>query len=115
MRHREDGTSAPVKHGRPGSLKGLMSSPGYRRRNYPWTITSLTSFENVKSARSAIIPNKTESVLSIYVNNPVSDTISFYSLVSSEANFDSLVFRVDSVNVICSFQATFHGRKWNRY
>ncbi len=76
-----------------------MSSRGYRRRNYPWTITSSTSFENVKSARSAIIPNKAESVLSIFVNNPVRDTISFFSLVSSEANFDTLVFRVDSVNV----------------
>jgi hypothetical protein len=73
--------------------------PWIQKIDYPWTITSLTSFENVKSARSAIIPNKAESVLSIYVNNPVRDTVSFYSLVSSEADFDTLVFRVDSVNV----------------
>jgi len=72
--------------------------PWIQKEEYPWTITSLTSFENVKSARSAIIPNKAESVLSIFVNNPVRDTVSFYTLVSSEANYDSLIFRVDSVN-----------------
>lgn len=73
--------------------------PWIQKEEYPWTITSLTSFENVKSARSAIIPNKAESVLSVFVNNPVRDTVSFYTLVSSEANYDTLVFRVDSVNV----------------
>jgi hypothetical protein len=73
--------------------------PWIQKEDYPWTITSSTAYENVKSARSGIIPNKAESVLSIFVNNPVKDTISFFSLVSSEANYDTLVFRVDSVNV----------------
>ena len=72
--------------------------PWIQKGEYPWTITSLTSFENIKSARSGIIPNKAESVLSIFVNNPVKDTISFYSQVSSEANYDTLVFRIDSIN-----------------
>jgi len=64
---------------------------------YPWIITSSASFENVNSARSALIPDKSESVLAIYVNNPVADTISFYIRVSSEPTYDKLTFRVDSV------------------
>jgi len=65
--------------------------------DYPWIITSSASFENINSARSAPIPDKTESILSIYVNNPVKDTISFYVRVSSEPVYDKLTFRVDSV------------------
>ena len=64
--------------------------------NYPWTISSATSYENIKSARSAAIPDKTETILSIYVNNPVRDTVSFYTRVSTESNYDELMFRIDS-------------------
>jgi hypothetical protein len=71
--------------------------PWMRSEEYPWTITSQTSYENVCSARSGLIPDKTETVLSIYVNNPVADTLSFYTRVSSELNYDVLTFRVDSV------------------
>jgi hypothetical protein len=66
----------------------------------PWTITSSLSWENSHSARSGVIPDKSESVLAIYVNNPVEDTVSFYSRVSSEPNYDELVFRIDSVNIL---------------
>lgn len=72
--------------------------PWIQKGDYPWTITSLTSFENIKSARSGNVPDKMETILSIYVNNPVRDTVSFYSLVSSEANYDEMIFRIDSVN-----------------
>ncbi|MDX9772328.1 MAG: C25 family cysteine peptidase [Bacteroidales bacterium] len=71
--------------------------PWIRTGDYPWTITSLYSFENTRSARSGIIPDNTESILSIYVNNPVADTLSFYARVSSESNYDELIFRIDSV------------------
>lgn len=64
---------------------------------YPWIITSSVSYENVFSARSAPIPDKTESILAIYVNNPVADTMSFFVRVSSEPIYDELTFRVDSV------------------
>ena len=64
---------------------------------YPWIITSSVSYENVFSARSAPIPDKTESTLAIYVNNPVADTMSFFVRVSSEPIYDELTFRVDSV------------------
>jgi len=71
--------------------------PWIQDETYPWTITSSFSWENSHSARSAIIPDKSESELSIYVNNPVGDTVSFYSRVSSEPNYDELIFRIDSV------------------
>lgn len=71
--------------------------PWIQKGDYPWIITSSASFENVHSARSAPIPDKSESVLSIYVNNPVADTVSFYVRVSSEPTYDELTFRVDSV------------------
>jgi hypothetical protein len=71
--------------------------PWIRKGDYPWVITSSASFENVASARSAVMPDKTESVLSVYVNNPVTDTLSFFFRVSSEPNYDELIFRVDSL------------------
>lgn len=71
--------------------------PWIRNEAWPWIITSSNSYENTHSARSASIPDKTESVLSIYVNNPVADTLSFYVRVSSEPTYDHLTFRVDSV------------------
>jgi hypothetical protein len=71
--------------------------PWIRSGDYPWIITSASSWENVNSARSAPIPDKSESILSIYVNNPVADTLSFYVRVSSEPVYDLLTFRVDSM------------------
>jgi hypothetical protein len=71
--------------------------PWIQRPEYPWTITSSTAFENILSARSGAIPDKSETVLSIYVNNPVADTISFYSRTSSEPIYDELIFMIDSV------------------
>ncbi len=70
--------------------------PWIQRAENPWTITSSSSFENVLSARSGAITDKQETVLAIYVNNPVADTISFYSRVSSEPTYDELTFRIDS-------------------
>ncbi len=65
--------------------------------DHPWIITSSASYENIHSARSAPIADKSESVLAIYVNNPVADTVSFYVRVSSEPTYDMLTFRVDSL------------------
>ncbi|MCI0522865.1 MAG: C25 family cysteine peptidase [Bacteroidales bacterium] len=71
--------------------------PWIQEKDIPWTITTSTAFENVRSARSGNIPDKDETVLAIYVNNPVRDTVSFYSKVSSEFNYDELIFRIDSI------------------
>lgn len=74
--------------------------PWIQDNDFPWTISSATAFENVRSARSGDVPDKDETVLAIYVNNPVTDTVSFYSMVSSEFNYDELIFRIDSVTDI---------------
>jgi hypothetical protein len=71
--------------------------PWIRIGEYPWTITTSSSFENTHSARSGPIPDKTETILAIYVNNPVRDTVSFWSRVSSEPNYDQMIFRIDSI------------------
>ncbi len=64
----------------------------------PWFITTATAYENTHSVRSALIPDRTRSTLAIRVNNPVADTLSFYVQVSSEPNYDKLIFRIDSVS-----------------
>ncbi len=66
---------------------------------FPWITTSSTAFENVISARSAIIPDKSESILAITVNQPVKDSVTFFSKVSTEVNYDEMIFRVDSVDI----------------
>lgn len=70
--------------------------PWIRPGNYPWTITTSSSFENIHSARSGSVPDNAETILAIYVNNPVRDTISFWSRVSSEPRYDKMIFRIDS-------------------
>lgn len=71
--------------------------PWIRKGEYPWTISTSSSFENTHSARSGAIPDKSETVLAIYVNNPVRDTVSFWSRVSSEPDYDKMIFRIDSI------------------
>lgn len=72
--------------------------PWIQDSNNPWYITSSTAYENRHSVRSAQIGDRTSSVLAVWVNNPVADTISFYVRVSSEPNYDKLIFRIDSVS-----------------
>ncbi|HUW93844.1 MAG TPA: T9SS type A sorting domain-containing protein, partial [Bacteroidales bacterium] len=72
--------------------------PWVHPTNFPWIITSSSAFENVLSARSPLLPDKSESILAITVNNPVRDTLTFFSRISTEVNYDEMIFRVDSVN-----------------
>lgn len=72
--------------------------PWIRQETNQWTITSSDSWENILSARTGAIADKNSSVLAIKVNNPVKDTLSFWSRVSSEPIYDQLVFRIDSAN-----------------
>lgn len=65
---------------------------------FPWIITSSSAFENILSARSAILTDKSESILAITVNLPVKDSVTFFSRVSTEVNYDEMIFRVDSVD-----------------
>lgn len=57
----------------------------------PWIITSDQAFEGYFSARSGQISHNQESKLSLKVNIPYSDTLSFMYKVSSERNYDFLI------------------------
>lgn len=72
--------------------------PWIQQETNQWIITSSDSYENILSARTGAIPDKNSSVLAIKVNNPVRDTLSFWSRVSSEPIYDQLFFRIDSAN-----------------
>jgi hypothetical protein len=72
--------------------------PWIRQETNQWIITSSDSYENILSARTGSITDKNSTVLAIKVNNPVRDTLSFWSRVSSEPIYDQLVFRIDSAN-----------------
>jgi hypothetical protein len=62
---------------------------------YPWIITNSQAYDGLFSARSAIIPNSKESTLSMMVNLPVKDSVSFYVRVSSEPGYDFLSFKMN--------------------
>jgi hypothetical protein len=66
---------------------------------YPWIITDLQAVEGKFSARSALIPSNSESVLKISVNVPRPDTVKFYYKVSSELNYDFLTFMLNGSTV----------------
>ena len=63
----------------------------------PWTITTQNPYEGTYAARSGTINNNSSSSLSINWNCTTADTISFYYLVSSEANYDMFSFKIDNV------------------
>ena len=61
----------------------------------PWTITTLTPYEGTYCAKSGAIGNNSNTTLRIIDTATVADSISFYYKVSSEANCDRLVFKID--------------------
>jgi hypothetical protein len=62
--------------------------------NY-WTITSESPFEGLLCGRSAPIGDNRQSNMAITLNVLASDSISFYSKVSSEPIFDKMQFYID--------------------
>jgi len=66
---------------------------------FPWVITDKSSYDGNFSARSGIIPNNSESVLSLSVNTPVVDTVRFMVSVSSESNYDFLIFNLNKKEI----------------
>jgi subtilisin family serine protease len=60
-----------------------------------WTVDASTAYEGSYSARSGSITHNQESVLSLDVHVDASGDLSFWYLVSSEANYDYLEFFVD--------------------
>lgn len=62
---------------------------------WPWLITDQQAYDGHFSARSAVISNNTQSILKLMVNTPVKDTVRFLCKVSSETNWDYLIFRLN--------------------
>ena len=73
--------------------------PWINNSSYPWIITDGATFDGQYSARSAVIPNDTVSLLKILVNVPASDTIRFRVKVSSESGYDFLIFRINGSEI----------------
>lgn len=61
-----------------------------------WFIVDQGAYEGTYAARSGQIGNNTTSTLKITLNSEVSDSISFYYKVSSEADYDFLNFYIDN-------------------
>jgi len=65
----------------------------------PWIITSDDAWDGFYAARSGYIGNNSESRLALTVNIPYPDSVSFMYKVSSEKNYDFLIFRVNGVQI----------------
>lgn len=61
----------------------------------PWTISTYLPYEGSYCARSGSIGNNGNTTLRITDTATIADTISFFYKVSSEANYDFLVFKID--------------------
>lgn len=64
--------------------------------SYPWIITNVGPYQGTYSAISGAIPNNAFSVLSVSFTVISEDSISFYRKVSSELNYDFLIFKIDN-------------------
>ncbi len=62
-----------------------------------WFVTNLYPYEGFYHCKSGAIQNNQSSVLSISYQVMTNDTIKFYKKVSSEADFDKLIFYIDDV------------------
>ena len=65
----------------------------------PWTITNADVFEKLYSSRSGTITDNQVSAMSLILNLPVADSISFARKVSSELNYDYLRFYINGVKI----------------
>lgn len=90
---------------RVGQLRESFESSGFRvfpwinRSSKPWTITSSGFYDGNISARSGVIPNSASTSLYIRTYYPAADSIKFYYKVSSEQNYDFLIFRINDTEV----------------
>jgi|GEM_PF-665096 len=64
--------------------------------NANWTITSVTPYEGLYSARSGVIGNSQNSEIRVVINVATTDVITFHYKVSSESGYDFLRFYIDN-------------------
>jgi hypothetical protein len=77
----------------------LTQYPWVSAGNMPWTISNSGSYQGTYSARSGVIGNSQSSELKITINVLANDSISFYSMVSSEQDYDFLHFYIDATEM----------------
>jgi len=100
-------------------LQNFTTFPWKNSSAYPWIISENESYQNSFSARSGLSSSNhsQESVLSMHINMPEDDSLSFWYKVSSEYNYDWFSFEVDSVQKLKESGqtdwviATFHLKK----
>jgi len=61
----------------------------------PWIITGTDAYDGISAARSGAISHSSSTVLSIKTYYPEADSLKFYHKVSSELNYDFLVFKLN--------------------
>lgn len=77
--------------------EGFGSHPWRQGGTQPWVVDSTMSHNGRYSLRSGAIGGRQTSDLLLEVLLPQRDTVSFWSRVSSEPQYDKLVFSVDGV------------------
>ena len=66
----------------------------------PWTVFSSNAQDGILSARSGSILHNSESNLMIRTYYPEPDSVTFYYRVSSEPNYDFLLFRLNGEEIL---------------
>lgn len=77
--------------------EGFGSYPWRQGGTLPWTVDSTVSHSGRFSVRSGAIDHRQTSDLVLEVQLPQRDTLSYWSRVSSEAQYDKLIFSVDGM------------------
>ena len=74
-----------------------LFEPGYWANDpqFPWTIDNANAHEGTYCARSADIDHDESSQLTLTFSSTEPGDISFYRMVSSETNYDFLIFYID--------------------
>jgi hypothetical protein len=65
--------------------------------NAPWVITTETPYDGLYCARSGAIADNQSSSMSIDLYLTAAGTVSFFRKVSSEADYDYLIFYIDNI------------------
>jgi hypothetical protein len=90
---------------RVGRIRETFESSSFRvfpwinKSPKPWIITGTGPYEGTLSARSGIISHNETSSLKIRAEYPAADSLRFFFKVSSENNYDFLVFNLNGIEV----------------
>lgn len=71
--------------------------PWVQSGNAPWTIQTGNIVTGIYAARSGVLLDNQTSTMAVTLNITAAGNISFYQMVSSEANYDYLRFYIDGV------------------